>query len=62
MTVEDKKDLLSGGWLSDTVIVAAQNLIKAKYPSVRGLQDVTLGQSLAFNVIHEEFVQILHTG
>ena len=60
--MEDKKDLLSGGWLFDTVIVAAQNLIKSKYPSVRGLHDATLGQSLAFNVLQEEFVQILHTG
>lgn len=41
---------------------AAQCLIKATYPNVNGLQDVSLGHTLAFDVLRGEFIQILHTG
>ncbi len=38
-------------------------LIKKCYPQVKGLQDVSLGQTLAFDVeCRGGFVQILHTG
>ena len=40
---------------------AAQRLIQAAHPRVKGLQ-VALGHTLAFNIIQEEFVQVLHTG
>ena len=49
-------------WLNDTVIQAAQVLIQTRYPTMRGLQDPILGQTLTFDVIREEFVQILHSG
>lgn len=40
---------------------AAQLLLRQQFPQLPGLQDVSLGQTMAFNVIPGEFVQILHT-
>ena len=54
--------LLDGKWLNDRIVTAAQNLIKESYPSSRGLQDVSLGLVLGFNVCKTDFIQILHTG
>ena len=62
MTVEEEQLLLGGKWLNDKLINAAQCLIKATYPNVNGLQDVSLGHTLAFDVLRGEFIQILHTG
>ena len=39
-----------------------QVLIQKRYPTMPGLQDLILGQTLSFEVIREEFVQILHSG
>ena len=54
--------LLNGGWLNDKIIEAGQKLIKEAFPAIAGLQQVNLGQTLAFDVVKEEFVQVLHTG
>ena len=54
--------LLTGGSLSDVLVNAAQRLIQAAHSHVAGLQDVSLGLTLAFDVIQGEFVQVLHTG
>ena len=41
---------------------AGQMLIKESYPQVYGFKDASLGQTLGFDVLTEEFVQVLHTG
>ena len=61
LTVRDEKVLLSGEWLTDSLVNAGQRLIQQAHPHVQGLQDVSLGHTLVFNVIKGEFVQVLHT-
>ncbi len=59
LTAHDKKVLLDPhGWLTDNVINAAQELIKRVCPAVPGLQDVTRGAILSYEVENGEFVQI----
>ena len=50
------------GWLNDSLINAAQRLLKEVNPAMPGLQDVTLGLTWNFCVEPHEFIQILHTG
>ena len=51
LTIEDEKILLNDAeWLTDRKINASQRLIKECYPHVCGLQDVSLGHTLAFDV------------
>ena len=59
-----KDELLEGKWLNDCHIHASQQLIKLDpdLQHIRGLQDPIYGQSLQFDVVHEEMVQILHSG
>ena len=47
-------------WITDTIVNAAQNMLKKQFPSISGLQDVALGL-VNFNIQTGEFVQILHT-
>ncbi len=63
LSTDDEKILLDGHWLNDKLINAAEALIRNHYEHVRGLQDVSLGQTLGFDVMSNEgFVQIIHTG
>ena len=63
LMVEKKKEILSpAGWLSDTVITAAQQLILQQFPLMAGLQDPAVHQSLSFEVLRGEFVQIIIVG
>ena len=48
-------------WITDTIVNAAQHLLKKQFPSISGLQDVALGLVMNFNIQTGEFVQILHT-
>ena len=48
-------------WLNDTIIHAAQHLIKKKY-HVAGLQDLLHQQKFSFQIQTGEFVQILNHG
>ena len=59
-----KEELLEGKWLNDCHIHASQQLIKLDpdLQHIRGLQDPIYGQSVHFDVVHEEMVQILHSG
>ena len=58
---DDEKVLLNPNeWLTDKLMDAGQLLIKECYHQVRGLQSVSLGLTLAFEVQREEFVQVLH--
>ena len=57
----DREVLLNPlGWLTDNLINAAQLLLKKASPHVSGLQDVTRGLVLSFDVEPGEFVQILN--
>ena len=58
----DRECLLSDGWLTDSIVNAAQMLLRKSNPLISGLQDVTLGLTMCFEVESEEFVQILHNG
>ena len=59
----DKEIVLSDtALLDDSIINAAQKLLKKANPAMPGLQDVTCGLTMSFDVEPGEFVQILHTG
>lgn len=62
LSKDDKRILLDNEWLNDKLVNVGQELIQAAYPNVSGLQDPSLGQTLAFNVQKSEFIQVLHTG
>ena len=62
LSSREKKTLLNGRWLSDTLINAGQELIHQQFPHISELQDVALGHTLAFSVMYNEFVQVLHNG
>ena len=59
-----KSGLLGREWLNDCHIHAAQQLIQLDpdLQHIKGLQDPIFGQSLCFDVVREEMVQILHSG
>ena len=60
LTLEDKKDIMAlTGWLSDSIITAAQRLMSS---TVSGLEPPVLQQTLSFQRHTGEFVQILHVG
>jgi hypothetical protein len=59
----DKDILLSPDeWLTDSLIDAAQELIKRINPAIGGLQRVCCGLTMAFMVEPNEFLQIVGTG
>ena len=64
LTNDHREDLLGGKWLNDYHIHAAQQLIKLEpeLQHIGGLQRPILGQKLAFDVVPDEMVQILHSG
>ena len=63
MQIKKKQEILSpDGWLSDTVIGAAQLLILQEFPHIAGLQDPTVYKSLSFQILRGEFVQIIFVG
>ena len=49
-------------WLNDTIISAAQLLLKKQSPLLGGFQPPCLGQACAFDIQSAEFIQILHDG
>ena len=64
MKSNHKDEFLGGEWLNDCHIYAAQQLIQLDpgLQHIKGLQDPILGQSLRFDVVCEDMVQILHSG
>ena len=57
----DRECILSPtGWLTDDVINAVQIMLSEQFPSISGLQDVSLGCIMNFTVQNGEFLQILH--
>lgn len=60
LTQEDKQVVSKGKWLTDSVITAAQKLMKRKYPHIGGLQNTVLAETLSFDVQRGQFVQVLN--
>ena len=58
--MEDRAVLLSGDWLSDNHIYAANSLLRCQFPHIDGLQSPLLGDKLQFSILHSEGVQILN--
>ena len=64
LSEEDKNIILNGEWLNDKIVHAAQVLMQDDQDlrSVGSLQNPLLGQTLQFEVLNKESVQILHSG
>ena len=62
LSQDDQSRVTGGEWLNDKLITAFQKLLKQQFPHLSGLQDVSLGQTLSFEIEAAEFVQVLHTG
>ena len=64
LTQKDRDITLNGEWLNDNIINAAQCLMKHDQDllPVGSLQNPLLGQTLEFDIISDESVQILHSG
>ena len=64
LSEEDKNIILNGEWLNDKIVHAAQVLMQEDQGllSVGSLQNPLLGQTLQFEVLNKESVQILHSG
>ena len=61
LTLVNREEILSpSGWLSDSVIAAAQSIVLQEFPHLSGLQNSVLQQNLSFQVHQGEFVQITH--
>jgi len=61
LTEEDKTDLLSGEWLTDKHIDAAQELLHQQYLEISGFQRCVLQCTKTYHVQSgKKFVQILH--
>ena len=58
----DRDILYSDNWLNNRHIEAAQKLLKAKYPSINGLQSPLLAQHRSFDIIRNNMIQIIHCG
>lgn len=57
----DKRILEVGGWLTDKMMHAAQQLLKSKHPNISGLQSTLLQLTMTFDVhCGKEFVQCLN--
>ena len=50
------------GWLTSSIISAAQSMLKEQHRSIGGLQDPCLAQSMGFRKVSGEYVQVIHIG
>ena len=62
LSQDDRRLVTEEEWLNDKLITAFLKLLKQQLPHLSGLQDVSLGQTLSFEIEFAEFVQVLHTG
>lgn len=62
MDKSDELSILNGEWITDSIIIAGQNLIQECYPHITGFQCPALGFTLSYKVMNSEFVQIIHNG
>ena len=58
----DHYALVSGGELTDSLIMAAQIMLASQYPEIRGLQDTNTGRYLTFSGVSRNCVQIFYVG
>ncbi len=57
LTETDRNTVLSlTAWLTDSIVNAAQSLLKKVNPRMPGFQSVTLGHTMSFDVEPGEFV------
>ena len=59
---QERRNHFFVAWLTDTIIDAAQKLLKQEVPLQNGFQDVCCGKTCAFDIELTEFTQILHKG
>ena len=64
LSQKDRDIILDGHWLNDSIIHAAQLLMKHDQDllPIGSLQNSLLGQTLEFDVASDECVQIIHSG
>ena len=63
LLLDDKKNILQGGWLTDNILFAAEQLLVNSSLLCQVLQDPSLQQSLIFEVQkNKEFMQCLNMG
>ena len=59
----DRDILLSpAAWLNDNIMSAVQKLLKQQLPVRNGFQDPRCGLAYAFEIMSDEFIQVLHNG
>ena len=58
--MEDKRDILGGGWLTDGVMSAGLHLLKKNFPLVGGLQPTSMAYTHGFDIQRGDFVQVLN--
>ena len=62
LTESDKEILLSPtAWLTDTIVDAAQTLLRQQFPALPGLQSVSQGMTMSYDIQRGEFVQVINT-
>ena len=62
LTESDKEILLSPtAWLTDTIVDAAQTLLRQQFPALPGLQSVSQGMTMSYDIQEGEFVQVINT-
>ena len=62
LSVDDREILLSAvGWLTDSIISAAQTLLKCQ-SSIPGFQHPCIAGTMEFEIQQKDFIQILHNG
>ena len=60
---EDQHILLHpAGWMTASIIAAAQSMLKDQHRGIGGLQDPSLAQSMRFRIESGKFVQVMHNG
>ena len=62
--LERDRDILlnPAGLLNDSIVDAAQKLLKQAFPALSGLQSVCCGLTMNFDIEPSEFVQVIHNG
>ncbi len=62
LSILELEILRSNDWINDTIIYAAQKLLKQHFPSINGFQSTLYSNNLKFRVLplDDKYVQILH--
>ena len=62
--LQSDRDILlnPAAWLNDNIVSAVQKLLKQQLPVRNGFQDPCCGLTYAFEIMSDEFIQVLHNG